>query len=98
MVKRFDGAKCIVIRIVFALLILYAIVGLIRKTLSAPVFARKKFCALFIGDLVAGGSDVLSPRYRITPAMAAGLSDHVWSLEELINLVNVPFGGQGQLI
>jgi hypothetical protein len=30
--------------------------------------------------------------------MGAGLSDHVWSLEELINLVNVPFGGQGQLI
>ena len=40
MVKRFDGAKCIVIRIVFALLILYAIVGLVRKTLSAPVLGQ----------------------------------------------------------
>jgi hypothetical protein len=32
--------KCIVIRIVFALLILYAIVGLIRKTLFAPVLGQ----------------------------------------------------------
>jgi hypothetical protein len=24
---------------------------------------------------------------RITPAMAAGLSDHVWSLEELVGLL-----------
>jgi hypothetical protein len=25
---------------------------------------------------------------RITPAMAAGLSDHVWSLEEIVLLAN----------
>jgi hypothetical protein len=24
---------------------------------------------------------------RITPAMAAGISDHVWSIEELVNLL-----------
>ena len=24
---------------------------------------------------------------RITPAMAAGISDHVWSLEEIVKLV-----------
>ena len=24
---------------------------------------------------------------RVTPAMEAGLSDHVWSLEELVNLM-----------
>jgi len=24
---------------------------------------------------------------RITPAMAAGISDHVWSLEEIVNLL-----------
>ena len=37
MVKRCDGIKTvIVVRIVFALLILYAIFGLIRKTVSAP--------------------------------------------------------------
>jgi len=41
-VKRKDATeqKCIVIRIVFALLILYAIVGLIRKTLSAPALGQ----------------------------------------------------------
>jgi hypothetical protein len=25
---------------------------------------------------------------RVTPAMEAGLTDHVWSLEELVNLLN----------
>jgi hypothetical protein len=25
---------------------------------------------------------------RITPAMAAGISDHVWSLEEIVSLSN----------
>ena len=24
---------------------------------------------------------------RVTPAMQAGLSDHVWSLEEIVNLI-----------
>jgi len=26
---------------------------------------------------------------KITPAMAAGLSDHAWSLEELVGLLDV---------
>lgn len=26
---------------------------------------------------------------RVTPAMAAGVSDHVWSLEEMIKLIDV---------
>jgi hypothetical protein len=39
MVKKMRRNKTvIVVRIVFALLILYAIFGLIRKTVSAPVF------------------------------------------------------------
>ena len=25
---------------------------------------------------------------RVTPAMAAGVSDHVWSIEEIIEMVN----------
>jgi hypothetical protein len=25
---------------------------------------------------------------RITPAMAAGISDHVWSLEEIVGFIN----------
>ena len=25
---------------------------------------------------------------RVTPAMEAGISDHVWSLEEIVNLLN----------
>jgi hypothetical protein len=27
-------------------------------------------------------------RWRLTPAMEAGLSDHVWSLEEVVRLAN----------
>jgi hypothetical protein len=27
---------------------------------------------------------------RVTPAMEAGISDHVWSIEELVALLNVP--------
>lgn len=27
---------------------------------------------------------------RITPAMAAGVSDHVWSIEEIVQLVPEP--------
>ena len=27
---------------------------------------------------------------RITPAMAAGISDHVWSLEEIVGLLDAP--------
>jgi len=26
---------------------------------------------------------------RVTPAMEAGISDHVWSLEEIVNLLGV---------
>jgi hypothetical protein len=43
MVKRRNGAKVYLhffIRIVFALLILYAIVGLVRETLSSPVLGQ----------------------------------------------------------
>jgi hypothetical protein len=25
---------------------------------------------------------------RVTPAMEAGIADHVWSLEEIVNLLN----------
>jgi hypothetical protein len=25
---------------------------------------------------------------RVTPAMEAGIADHVWSLEELVNIIN----------
>jgi hypothetical protein len=25
---------------------------------------------------------------RVTPAMAAGVSEHVWNLEEIVNLLN----------
>ena len=25
---------------------------------------------------------------RVTPAMEAGISDHVWSIEEIVNLMN----------
>ena len=28
-----------------------------------------------------------SPKLRVTPAMEAGISDHVWSLEEIVNLI-----------
>jgi hypothetical protein len=27
---------------------------------------------------------------RVTPAMAAGLSDHVWSIEEIVKLLDTP--------
>jgi hypothetical protein len=27
---------------------------------------------------------------RITPAMAAGVSDHVWSIEEIVKLLDTP--------
>ena len=40
-VKRCNGAKVYLHSIVFALLILYAIDGLIRKTLSAPVLGAR---------------------------------------------------------
>jgi hypothetical protein len=32
----------------------------------------------------------LSKPYPTTPAMAAGLTDHVWTLEEIVNLLDVP--------
>ena len=32
----------------------------------------------------------LSQPYPTTPAMAAGIADHVWTLEEIVNLLNVP--------
>jgi hypothetical protein len=28
-----------------------------------------------------------APTLRVTPAMEAGISDHVWSLEEIVGLV-----------
>lgn len=31
---------------------------------------------------------------RVTPAMAAGISDHVWSLEEIVNLMKQTKGGE----
>jgi len=27
---------------------------------------------------------------RVTPAMEAGICDHVWSLEEIVNLISEP--------
>jgi len=29
---------------------------------------------------------------RVTPAMQAGLADHVWSLEEIVGLLDVSLG------
>jgi hypothetical protein len=29
---------------------------------------------------------------RITPAMAAGVSNHVWSIEEIVKLLDIPHG------
>lgn len=31
------------------------------------------------------------PTLRVTPAMEAGIADHVWSIEELLNLLEEPY-------
>ncbi len=39
-------------------------------------------------EATIGSVSVSNLTLRITPAMAAGLSDHVWSLEEIVLLTN----------
>jgi hypothetical protein len=34
----------------------------------------------------------LSKPYPTTPAMAAGITDHVWTLEEIVILLDTPSG------
>lgn len=62
-----------------------------QKTLAqrlADVLAKNKAEAeQFIPDLPRFADMVIHQTLRVTPAMEAGVSDHVWSLEEIINLI-----------
>jgi hypothetical protein len=31
---------------------------------------------------------ITSPDSRVTPAMESGIANHVWSIEEVVNLIN----------
>jgi hypothetical protein len=31
---------------------------------------------------------------RVTPAMEAGLTDHVWSIDEIVQLISSPYGAK----
>jgi len=41
-------------------------------------------------DNYARPHKTLSKPYPTTPAMTAGLTDHIWTLEEIVGLLDVP--------
>ena len=53
----------------------------------SPVLAEGWACAERSGQSVDSGPSTLMPRERVTPAMEAGLSDYVWSIEEIVGLL-----------
>jgi hypothetical protein len=44
--------------------------------------------AVFDIEHSTGNLTLYTPSMRITPSMAAGLSDHVWSLEEIVMMAD----------
>jgi len=54
---------------------------------DAGVFARKIAIALLGSGLRYYNFCRIHQTLRVTPAMEAGLADHVWSLEELVGLL-----------
>jgi len=61
-----------------------------RFTLLANVFSKKiQNHAAMVAIYAVHYNFALVPKtLRITPAMACGLSDHVWSLEEIVTMVD----------
>jgi hypothetical protein len=57
---------------------------------KVQVFQKHTGCAMFLWVHVCAGSITILlvlQASRVTPAMEAGITDHVWSLEEIVNLL-----------
>jgi transposase len=59
----------------------------LRAELRGRSTGRQVACC---SSLRARPHKTLSNPYPTTPAMAANIADHVWTLEEIVNLLNVP--------
>ena len=54
-----------------------------------PSFWQSHVCWLSAGTVYLSRSCRVHQTLRVTPAMAAGVTDHVWDIEEIVSLLDI---------
>jgi len=63
------------------------ILGIVIHNLKFCFFKRETQWGVSLWDSKRTTASVYQS-LRVTPAMEAGITDHVWNLEEIVNLIN----------